>query len=75
MENHPSTGTGPYVVLSDGSTFDSTDGVVVSFLTDKGQKQLHDNLDYKSVENDEVDFEITMDDLLDAYNEVHGTNL
>ncbi len=65
---------GPYVVLSDASTFDGLDGCFVAFVSDKGQEELEACSDFKAVEPEEFEI-ITMDELLDAYNQVHGTNL
>jgi|TARA_R110002060_G_scaffold31965_1_gene42590 hypothetical protein len=63
---------GPYIVLDDDSTY-AGDGQLV-WITDKGQQQLEESLDFKSVEGFEA-AHLTIDDLLDAYNKVHGTNL
>jgi hypothetical protein len=65
---------GAYVVLSDGSTYDGTQGVVVCYVTEIGLEQLEVNLDMKFVEDCEI-ASIPIEDLMDAYNQVHGTNL
>ena len=64
---------GPYVVLSDGSTYDSAEGCILAFVTDKGQKALEECYEFKSVEFDDVGH-LEIGDLLDAYNQVHGTS-
>ena len=63
---------GPYVVLGDMSTFCSGGSIV--YLSDKGQQQLEDSVDMKYVDDSEITI-ITVDSLLDAYNQVHGTKL
>ena len=63
---------GPYVVLDDMSTF-SGDGFVV-YISDKGQEQLEETNDMKHVDDSEITA-ISVSDLLDAYNTVHGTSL
>jgi len=65
---------GPYVVLSDGSTYDGAEGCIVAWLTDEGEEQLEECYEFKGVEFDDV-AHVTLADLLDAYNKVHGTNL
>ena len=65
---------GPYVVLSDWSTFDGTSDCCVAYVTDEGNEELEACSDFKAVESDQVEY-ILIDDLLDAYNKLHGTNL
>jgi len=65
---------GPYMVLSDSSTFDGLDGCFIAYITDAGQEELEACSDFNAVEADEFEI-ITMDELLDAYNKVHGTDL
>ena len=65
---------GPYMVLSDGSTFDGAEGCCVVYVTDEGEKQLQECSDFKGVEFNDMEF-ITVDDLIAAYNKVHGTDL
>lgn len=65
---------GPYVVLSDGSTYDGADGCVIAYITDEGEKQLEECYEFKSVELGDMEL-ITLSDLMDAYNKVHGTNI
>ena len=66
--------TGPYVVFSDGSTYDGADGCVIAYITDEGEKQLEECYEFKAVEHDDMEL-ITLSDLMDAYNKVHGTNI
>ena len=65
---------GPYAVLDDGSTYSDADGAALYWLTPKGMEQLEDSNDIKHISFNEV-AHITMSDLLDAYNKVHGTDL
>jgi len=65
---------GPYVVLSDGSTYDGADGCVIAYITDEGEKQLEECYEFKGVELGDMEL-ITLGDLMDAYNKVHGTNI
>ena len=65
---------GPFVVLSDGSTYDGLNGCVVAYVTDDGLQQLEECYEFKSVEHDDMEL-ITLEDLVEAYNQVHGTNL
>jgi hypothetical protein len=65
---------GPYVVLSDGSTFDGADGCAVVFVTDDGNEELEACSDFKAVENHQMEV-IMLGDLMDAYNKVHGTDI
>jgi hypothetical protein len=65
---------GPYLVLSDASTFDGVDGCFVAYISDKAQEELEACSDFKAVEEGEA-VDIPLEDLIDAYNKVHGTNL
>lgn len=65
---------GAYVVLSDGSTYDGTQGAVVCYVTEIGLEQLEVNNDMKFVDEHET-ISVSIDELMDAYNQVHGTNI
>jgi len=65
---------GPYVVLSDGSTFDGAEECAVVFVTNDGHDELIACSDFKAVEDDQMEV-ITLSDLMDAYNKVHGTDI
>jgi hypothetical protein len=65
---------GPYLVLSDASTFDGVDGCFVAYISDKAEEELEACSDFKAVEEGEA-VDIPLEDLIDAYNKVHGTNL
>ncbi len=65
---------GPIVVLSDNSTYDGANLVKLVYLTEKGRDQLEESYDFKHVDNDEYGF-VFIDDLIEAYNQVHGTDL
>jgi len=73
MSDSPYT-NGPYIVLSDGSTYDGADGCVIAYITDEGEKQLEECYEFKGVELNDMEL-ITLSDLMDAYNQVHGTDL
>ena len=67
---------GPYVVLDDWSTFSCDDGCTFVYLTDEEQDALEECNDFKSVDEDNAEnIVITIDDLVDAYNQIHGTQL
>ena len=67
---------GPYIVLDDWSTFSGADGCTFVYLTDRDQNALEECNDFKSVDEDNAEnIVITIDDLVSAYNQVHGTNL
>jgi hypothetical protein len=65
---------GPYVVLSDGSTYDGLEGCIVAWLTDEGEEKLEECNDISDANHPDLSAHITVGDLLDAYNKVHGTN-
>jgi len=65
---------GPYMVLSDGSTFDGAEECAVVFVTNEGYDELIACSDFKAVEDDQMEI-IKLSDLMDAYNQVHGTNI
>jgi hypothetical protein len=65
---------GPYLVLSDNSTFDGAEDCYVAYVTDEGNEELEACSDFKAVEDDQVEI-ILLSDLMDAYNKVHGTDL
>lgn len=73
-ENISPYSNGPYLVLSDSSTFDGAEGCYIAYVTDDGERELEACSDFKAVEDDEVEI-ITLSELLDAYNKVHGTDL
>ena len=65
----------PHIVLSDGSTFEAVDyDVVVAWLTAEGETQLNESLDFQSVDESNNVY-ISLSDLIEAYNELHGYNL
>ena len=65
---------GPYLVLSDASTFDGADGCFIAYVTDEGQEELLECSDFKAVEDDQF-VGVTLNDLIAAYNQVHGTDI
>jgi len=65
---------GPYLVLSDSSTFDGAEDCYVAYVTDEGERELEACSDFKAVEDDEMEI-ILLSDLMAAYNKVHGTDL
>lgn len=67
-----------YVVLDDLSTFSGVDGAVVAVLTEAGLAEVDSCSDFKAIDicsERHVESLVTIGDLLDAYNQVHGTNL
>ena len=65
---------GPYVVFEDGSTFSTADDSCIAVLTQDGEDHLNDANDFKAVYDDDAIF-ISLGDLIEAYNQVHGTNI
>ena len=66
---------GPYLVFSDMSTYDSVlEDCVVAYITPAAQNELEDCNDFKTVEPSEM-MMVPLSDLLDAYNQLHGTTL
>jgi hypothetical protein len=66
---------GPYLVFSDMSTFDSdVDDAVVAYITDTAQDELESCNDFQAVEPGEMRM-VPVSDLIDAYNQLHGTDL
>ncbi len=65
---------GPYMVLSDGSTFDGVDGCAVVYVTKEGNEELEACSDFKAVEDDQMEV-IMLSDLMDAYEKIHGVTL
>jgi hypothetical protein len=65
---------GPYVVLADGSTFAMLEGCVVAYLTAQGEEALDECYEFNGVELEDMEL-IRIEDLMAAYNQVHGTNL
>lgn len=61
-----------YLVLSDCSTYDA-DGFV-AVLTERGDEELFGALDFKGVSGNEIVKEISLSDLIEAYNQVHRTD-
>lgn len=61
-----------FVALSDFSTYDSK-AYFVS-LTEEGLTQLEGTNDMKSVDVENYKFCIPIEDLIAAYNQVHGTD-
>jgi hypothetical protein len=64
---------GPYLVLSDDSTFDGAEDCYVAYVTDDAEQELEACSDFKAVESGEMQI-VHLSDLLDAYNQLHGTS-
>lgn len=79
MENNgntrhdPSYCFGPYVVLGDDSTYDLADDASIAILTQDGYDHLSEAMDFDAVHDDDAVY-INLSDLIEAYNQVHGTN-
>lgn len=65
---------GPYIVFSDCSTFELAEDASIAMITQNGEDQLEECLDFKGLYGDDVVF-ISMRDLIAAYNQVHGATL
>lgn len=63
---------GPYIVLSDGSTFDLARNSHVVMLTTEGEARLEDAQDMQFVVQDNMHV-VPLSRLLDVYNEYCGT--
>lgn len=68
---------GLYVVLDDESTYGLVDGASVVLLTSDGLDRLEETMDFKNVprDSDNIKTYVTINELIDAYNMVHGTNI
>jgi len=68
---------GIYVVLDDESTYGGVDGASIVLLTSDGLDALEPTNDFKHVPRDSehIQIYVTINDLIDAYNTVHGTNI
>jgi hypothetical protein len=73
MEKSPYV-NGPYLVLDDHSTYSLAQGGFVAYLDENGEKELQETNDFKWIESDNIKI-ITLDDLMDAYNQVHGADI
>ena len=68
-DEHP---VGPFVVLSDGSTYGvAGNGAVICWITERGEEQLLATNDFKHVHVDEIEL-VSLQDLLHCWNAVHG---
>jgi hypothetical protein len=68
---------GPYIVFEDGSTFSTAEDSCIAVLTQDGEDHLNDANDFKAFfDIDDADaIFISLGDLIEAYNQVHGTNI
>ncbi len=65
---------GPYVIFDDDSTYAWAEDTVIALLTQDGEDHLNEAMDFKAVHDDDAVY-ISMGDLIEAYNQVHGTTL
>ena len=66
----------PYVVLNDLSTYSGLDGCVVALLNEESEDMLFDTMDFKHIDaKSEGNVIVPIEDLIDAYNQVHGDNI
>tara|TARA_X000001382_G_scaffold9559_1_gene6760 strand:- start:914 stop:1150 length:237 start_codon:yes stop_codon:yes gene_type:complete len=65
---------GPYIVFDDGSTYAWAEDTVIAVLTQDGEDHLNDANDFNAVHDDDAVY-ISMGELIEAYNQVHGTTL
>ena len=64
---------GPYIVLNDRSTYSSADGCMFVLLNDEAQQDLEETNDFENVRVSGATI-VSIDDLVDAYNQVNGTD-
>ena len=65
---------GPFVVLNDGSTYSGASGCAFVYLDNSAAIELEESNDFKHITLMESSVVIPVDDLVDAYNQVHGTD-
>jgi hypothetical protein len=66
---------GPFVVLDDKSTYSGASGCLLVYLRSDAASELAETNDFDDIIfTDDNSIVISMDDLLDAYNKVHGTD-
>ena len=65
---------GPYVVFDDDSTYAWAEHAFIAVLTQDGEDHLNDANDFVAVHDDDAVY-ISMGELIEAYNQVHGTTL
>lgn len=63
------------IVLDDGETFSAASGCVLAEVSTKGFGEMEeDGTHYDDLDDWDIQVEITLSDLIAAYNTVHGTN-
>ena len=67
-DEHP---IGPYTVLDDGSTYGSTYGAVVCWISEKGEEELQAYNDFKAVSEENAMY-VSVRELLNCWASVHG---
>ena len=67
-DEHP---IGPYIVLDDGSTYGSTYGAVVCWISEKGEEELQAYNDFKAVSEENAMY-VSVRELLNCWASVHG---
>ena len=65
---------GPYIVFDDSSTYAWAEDTCIAVLTQDGEDHLNDAMDFDAVHDDDAVY-ISMNDLIEAYNQVHGTDI
>ena len=65
---------GPYIVFDDGSTYAWAEDAFIAVLTQDGEDHLNDANDFNAVHDDDAVY-ISMGDLIEAYNQVHGSDI
>lgn len=66
----------PYVVLDDLSTYSGLSGCVIALLSEENEDILFDTMDFKHVDlKSKGTVIVPIEDLIDAYNQVHGDNI
>lgn len=62
------------VVLSDGDTFDGVDSTYIYIVNENGNNDLENNGSFNSVEDQDILGYVCLRDLLDCWNDKHGTS-
>ena len=63
------------VVFEDGETFSLTDGCVIAEVDSTGMDQLGNDTKFEDLDGVHVETSIYLKDLIEAYNQVHGTKI
>jgi hypothetical protein len=62
----------PVVVLNDGETYTGADGCNVLFLSKKGEEQLDENGNVKAVDQENILYQVSINDLIELWIDRNG---